>query len=88
MNLERLPETNLEKGLTYYGDSLTLFGEMVEGFSPTDPTQGLRTKAPRQILPSPIRLGIALPSGSVAAPTQGLQGAATAYPKGVLDVCD
>ena len=67
MNLERLPETNLEKGLTYYGDSLTLFGEMVEVSHRQTPRKDCDAKAPRQDSTiSELRLGIALPPGPPA----------------------
>ena len=67
MNLERLPEKNLEKGLTYYGDRLTLFGEMVEVSHRQTPRKDCDAKAPRQDSTiSELRLGIALPPGPPA----------------------
>ena len=81
MNLERLPETNLEKGLTHYGDSLTLFGEMVEVSHRQTPRKDCDAKAPRQDSTiSELRLGIALPPGSDA-PLARIAGGAPACTK-------
>ena len=80
MNLERLPETNLEKGLTHYGDSLTLFGEMVEVSHRQTPRKDCDAKAPRQDSTiSELRLGIALPNDRAAA-SQGCEAVVSVYP--------
>jgi len=73
VNLERLPEKNLEKGLTYYGDSLTLFGEMVEVSHRQTPRKDCDAKAPRQDSTiSGFRLSVALPNDRAAA-SQGCE---------------
>ena len=80
MNLERLPEKNLEKGLTYYGDSLTLFGEMVEVSHRQTPRKDCDAKAPRQYSTiSGFRLGIALPNDRAAA-SQGCEAVVSVCP--------
>ena len=80
MNLERLPEKNLEKGLTIYGDRLTLFGEMVEVSHRQTPRKDCDAKAPRQDSTiSGFRLGIALPNDRAAA-SQGSEAAVSVSP--------
>ena len=67
MNLRKKTENSGEKGLTYYGDSLTLFGEMVEVSHRQTPRKDCDAKAPRQDSTiSGFRLGIALPPGPPA----------------------
>jgi len=67
VNLRKKTENSGEKGLTYYGDSLTLFGEMVEVSHRQTPRKDCDAKAPRQDSTiSGFRLGIALPPGPPA----------------------
>ena len=68
MNLRKNLENTLSSLLTHYGDSLTLFGEMVEVSHRQTPRKDCDAKAPRQYSTiSGFRLSVALPSGSAAA---------------------
>ena len=81
MNLRKKTENSGEKGLTIYGDSLTLFGEMVKGFPPTDPSQGLRRQGSSlDFTISGFRLGIALPNDRAAA-SQGCEAVVSVCPE-------
>lgn len=78
MNLRKKTENSGEKGLTYYGDSLTLFGEMVEVSHRQTPRKDCDAKAPRQYSTiSGLRLGIAVPK----------DGAASCMDAGAVSVC-
>ena len=78
MNLRKKTENSGEKGLTIYGDSLTLFGEMVEVSHRQTPRKDCDAKAPRQYSTiSGLRLGIAVPK----------DGAASCMDAGAVSVC-
>ena len=81
MNLRKNLENTLSTLLTYYGDRLTLFGEMVEVSHRQTPRKDCDAKAPRQDSTiSGFRLGIALPPGSDA-PLARIAGGAPACTK-------
>ena len=70
MNLRKKTENSGEKGLTIYGDSLTLFGEMVEVSHRQTPRKDCDAKAPRQYSTiSGFRLSVALPNDRAASCT-------------------
>ena len=70
MNLRKNLENTLSSLLTHYGDSLTLFGEMVEVSHRQTPRKDCDAKAPRQDSTiSGFRLGIAVPKDRAASCT-------------------
>ena len=80
MNLRKNLENTLSSLLTHYGDSLTLFGEMVEVSHRQTPRKDCDAKAPRQYSTiSGFRLGIALPNDRAAA-SQGCEAVVSVYP--------
>ena len=88
MNLRKKTENSGEKVLTYYGDSLTLFGEMVEVSHRQTPRKDCDAKAPRQDSTiSGFRLGIAAPNDRAAA-SQGREAAVSVCPEGKMDCHD
>ena len=81
MNLRKKTENTLSTLLTYYGDSLTLFGEMVEVSHRQTPRKDCDAKAPRQDSTiSGFRLGIAVPNDRAAA-SQGCEAVVSVYPE-------